>query len=178
MKKIMRISGLLLLLSWLTACGMPGAYSGIYSNPNAFAQQQLKKLAEESDIDLVLVGEDKINLNFYGEPTPVTIEIFQLQDKARFLAADYDSLSISDKSYVLSKTYLDHEEYTIDPSSHQYIKNISISPRTRFLGLIAHFGDIDSVLWKKIIRVDGVGDDAKVIVIVKPQEVRFERMEK
>lgn len=164
---------LIILTGLLMGCTTAGKVVKVIANPSI---QVGENDAQPSEIDLVLIGEDFINLNFDGDSTPVLIEVVQLRDDARFLAADYDSLLANLEGGVLAKTYLDHDEYWIKPSANQHVEKIEISPKTRYLGVIGHYADIDNVLWKKIIRINAFGEQSKILILAKENEIRVEKM--
>ncbi len=169
-----RLGVFLLISISLLGCTTVGKVAKVIADPDI---QVGKNDDQPSMVDLVLVGEDYINSNFYGDPTSVVIELYYLRDKSRFLAADYDSISMGDIKDVIGKAYLDHEEYLIEPSTNEYVSQIEIPDRTRYLGVIAHYADIDNVLWKKILPIKASGDNAKMMILAKEREIKFERLE-
>lgn len=158
----------------LMGCTTAGKVAKVIADPSI---QVGKDEKQPSLIDLVLVGEDYINSNFYGNPTPISIDFYYLRDKSKFLAADYDSISIGNVKDVIGRAYIDHEEYLIEPSVNEYVSEIEIPDRTRYLGVIAHYADIDNVLWKKILSIKAEGDNAKIMILAKEREIKFERLE-
>lgn len=174
MKLIRLTIFLMVTFTALMGCTTAGKIAKVISDPNI---QVGKNDDQPTMIDIVLVGEDFINSNFYGDPTPITIELYYLRDKARFQAADYDSISMGDAKEVIGRAYLDHEEYLIEPSTNVYIGELEVPDRTRYIGIIAHYADIDNVLWKKILPIKAQGDSAKLMILAKEREIKFERLE-
>lgn len=158
----------------LLGCTTAGKVAKVIANPDI---QVGKNDDQPSMVDLVLVGDDYINSNFYGDPTSVVIEFYYLRDKSRFLAVDYDSISMGNIKDVIGKAYLDHEEFLIEPSKNEYISQIEVPDRTRYLGVIAHYADIDNVLWKRVLPIKAYGDDAKIMILAKEHEIKLERLE-
>lgn len=173
MMNYIRIGIFLLVSVALTGCTTVGKVAKVIANPDIQVGENDK---QPTVVDFILVGEDFINSNFYGDPTPIVIDLYYLRDKSRFLAIDYDSISMGDIKDVMGKAYLDHEEYLIEPSTNEYISEIEVPDKTRFLGVIAHYSDIDNVLWKKVLPIKAEGDNAKILVLAKEREIIFERM--
>lgn len=134
------------------------------------------KKAQPTKVTLSLVAEDVLNLNYEGDATPIQIDLFQLKDNSRFLAADYDSIA-SDAKSVLGKSYIDQEEYFIEPSGNQYVKTLELEEKTQYLGVVAHYSDIDEVIWKKIVKVNSLGEEPHFLVLLKDREIRLNRMD-
>lgn len=160
----------------LTACGgieAAGKIAKVIADPGI---QVGDKKQQPTVVSLSLVAEDILNLNFEGDATPIQIDFFQLKDNSRFVAADYDSIA-NDPKYILGSSYIEQEEYFIEPSDNKYIDDIELDSKTKYIGIVAHYADIEEVIWKKIVKVNALGETPHFLVLLKDREVRLDRMD-
>lgn len=84
--------------------------------------------------------------------TPVSFKILQLKDDSLFLSADQDSLT-KDMRAALGSTYIDSEDYILQPGQFKFIPPQEINKNTRFIAVYAQFHEMDGATWKSIVPV-------------------------
>lgn len=167
---------LLAIILLLSGCGgieAAGKIAKVIADPKI---QVGDKKEQPTEVSFSLVGEDVLNLNFEGDATQIQVDVFQLQSNSKFLAADYDGIA-SDPQGMLGRSYISQEEYFVEPSGNQYIESIELDPKTKYLGVVAHYSNIDEVIWKKIVKVNPLGEKLHFLILLKDREIKLDRMD-
>ena len=129
-------------------------------------------------VTLTFLSDDDINQNQDGDATPLEIEVIYLNEDSRFLSADYDELLKQGPQEIFGKNYIDHQEYTILPDQYKIIPDFELAAKTRFVGVIAHYADINNSYWADIIDVDAIGKKETLIIHIKTNEILIKKEDK
>ncbi|TBU84477.1 type VI secretion system lipoprotein TssJ [Phytopseudomonas dryadis] len=95
--------------------------------------------------------------------TPITFKVLQLKDDSLFLNADHDLLTKNLKK-ALGKTYLDDDDYILQPGQFKFIDYVDIHEDTRYLAVFASFHDQDNATWKQVLRLEPTGHKYALLV--------------
>lgn len=102
--------------------------------------------------------------------TPVTFKILQLKDDSVFLNAGYDQLA-KDLKKSLGSTYVDDEDYVLQPGQYKYIDYSAISKKTRYIAVLANFHNQNGATWKQVLRLEQRGYRYALLVVFRDSEV-------
>ena len=84
-------------------------------------------------------------------PSPLLLLVYELKSAAAFNSADFMSLYQRDQA-ELATDLLGREEFVLAPGeSKAYTK--TLSPDTRFLGVVAAYRDIEHARWRSVVPV-------------------------
>ena len=84
-------------------------------------------------------------------PSPVLVRIYELKSVATFNSADFMSLYQRDQA-ELAADLVGREEFVLAPgASKPYAK--TLSPDTRFLGVVAAFRDLENARWRSVVAI-------------------------
>ncbi|PVZ68778.1 type VI secretion system lipoprotein TssJ [Pelagibaculum spongiae] len=123
-----------------------------------------------------LVAQNWLNPNPSGDSSPIEFNVFQLEDDAMFLAADYDQLNTQyEKS--LGTNYLDHSEYALLPGQFKFIGPFNVEDDANYIGIVAKFSDPERSLWKKVIKVKPIGREYHLLMMFAAQDVTLTKVE-
>ncbi len=101
------------------------------------------------DVDTIKKRKQKSSKEAGEEQaTPISLKIIQLKDDSLFMSADYSSLE-KDLKGSLGKTYLDHDEYIIDPKQFKYIDFSEVDEDTHYIAVLAFYRDYNNVKWER-----------------------------
>lgn len=131
-----------------------------------------------SEIKLAFLSDDDINQNQDGDATPIEIQVIYLNEDSRFLGADYDQLLKQGPEKIFGKNYINHQDYTILPDQYKILPAVELEAKTRFIGVIAHYADINNSYWADIVGVDAVGKKETLIIHIKINEVLIKKEDK
>ncbi|ULU26656.1 type VI secretion system lipoprotein TssJ [Dyella terrae] len=102
--------------------------------------------------------------------TPIAFKILQLKDDSVFLNADHDLL-IKDLKKTLGSTYVDDDDYVLQPGQFKYVEFKKIDKNTRYIAVLANFHDQTSAIWKQVMRVESGGHKYSVLVLLQNMDV-------
>lgn len=125
-------------------------------------------------IDLAMVAEPGVNPNREGEGTPLRFQVLQLKDDSMLMAADLDQLR-DDLEDALGTNYLSHDDFTLLPGQWKFYEPFEVDPETRYLGIIAFYGDAEEAEWKKVVRVRSRGEHHHLLVHLRAHEVELRK---
>lgn len=131
-----------------------------------------------SEITLTFLADEDINQNQDGDATPVEVQVVYLNEDSHFLSVDYDQLLTDGPEKILGKNYVDHQDYTLMPEQYKILPPVKLDAKTRFIGVVAHYADINDSYWADIIEVDPVGKKETLIIHIKTNEVLIKKEEK
>lgn len=102
---------------------------------------------------------------------PVVVSVYALSSDHRFYGYDLYSL-IDDPTGVLGPTLVDVlDEISLEPGEYTTFGAFKMPENTRYLAVIAQFGDFDRVKWRDAIEVDDVGEAKNAILSVTHNSV-------
>lgn len=130
-----------------------------------------------SEIEFILLADNDINPNLEGEPAPTDLQVIYLEDDSKLLSTDYYQIATEPLDKILSKNYIEHQDYTLEPGQYKALKPIKIEPKTQFIGVIAHYAGADSgqVYWLDIIDIDGIGQKYKILIHLRAGAVEIKK---
>lgn len=102
--------------------------------------------------------------------TPITFKILQLKDDSVFLSAGYDQLT-KDLKKTLGSTYIDDDDYVLQPGQFKYIEYATISKKARFIAVLANFHNQNGAVWKQVLRLESRGYRYALMVNFRGSEV-------
>ncbi len=102
-------------------------------------------------LNMVLAAGPNINPDPSGASLSVVVRVYQLKDKGRLEAADYNAIWKSDKE-TLSDDFLDRQERIVQPGTQEMLE-IKASPMAAYIGVVALFRNPTGDSWRRIIRI-------------------------
>ncbi len=115
---------------------------------------------EPARVNMVLAAAPNVNPDTSGQGLSVVVRIYQLKDKGRLEAADYNAIWKTDKE-TLSDDFLDRQERVIQPGTQEMIE-IRANPMAAYLGVVALFRNPTGDTWRKIVRISGGNPQIKI----------------
>jgi type VI secretion system protein VasD len=106
-------------------------------------------------IDLAISIGPAVNPGIDGRPLPVAVRIYLLTAAGKFESADVFAL-LEREQATLGAELIAREELTFTPGSTRQVTREADS-RTRFLGAVVLFRDIDRARWRAIQPVASTG---------------------
>jgi type VI secretion system protein VasD len=113
-----------------------------------------------------------INPNSDSEPSPVVLRIYRLKSDSAFNAAEFSEIFYNDRK-VLGGDLLEQKEFNVKPGDSLTYDD-TVSPETRYLGIIAGFRDIDNATWRLIETATPEGEN-NLLLNVDTLSVSFQR---
>ncbi len=104
-------------------------------------------------VNIVMTGAPNVNPDPSGQALSVVVRVYQLKDKGRLEAADYNAIWRSDKE-TLSDDFLDRQERVVQPGTQEMLE-IKTNPMAAYLGVVALFRNPSGDTWRRIIPISG-----------------------
>lgn len=111
-------------------------------------------------VNVALTAAPNINPDSSGQALSVVVRIYQLKDKGRLEAADYNAVWKSDKD-LLSEDFLDRQERMIQPGAQEMME-IRTHPMASYLGVVALFQNPTGDGWRKVVPVTGKSQKVRI----------------
>jgi type VI secretion system protein VasD len=93
----------------------------------------------------------QLNPSASQRPSPLLLRVYELKTAAAFNGADFMALYQRDQA-ELGAELLAKEEFMLSPGeSRPYAK--TLSPDTRFIGVIAAFRDLEHARWRALVPI-------------------------
>jgi len=108
---------------------------------------------QSARVNMVVVAAPNVNPDPSGQALSVVVRIYQLKDKGRLEAADYNAIWRTDKE-TLSDDFLDRQERVVQPGTQEMLE-IKANPMATYLGVVALFRNPSGDTWRKIIPISG-----------------------
>ncbi|MGD9853118.1 MAG: type VI secretion system lipoprotein TssJ [Nitrospirales bacterium] len=109
------------------------------------------------DFGVSLEASNRCNLSEMGQPVPVTVRVYTLQDRTRFEQATFQELWKKDYEY-LGKDLLHRKEVTLRPSSKApIVLNVDPEANEKFIGILALFREYKDGVWRRVIPIERPG---------------------
>lgn len=93
----------------------------------------------------------KINPDLRGRPSPVVLRLYELSAAQRFKEADFFAL-YDQEATTLGNELIAREEMEVKPGDQRPLSK-TLSPQTRFVGVLAAFRNIEKAQWRAIVAV-------------------------
>ncbi|OEY67915.1 type VI secretion system lipoprotein TssJ [Marinobacter sp. X15-166B] len=175
MRSPLRYAGVLAVVWLLTGCSTP--YNAVTKTAKVLWDPDIPVGYPEdlpSRVDLLLLAEPDVNPNEFLAATPIAFQVIEMRDSSRLMAADFDQLLIRLEA-SLGRNYIEHRDYTLIPGQFRFIEPFDVSKHTRFIGVIAFYAYPNSSQWKKVVRIDPVGERYHLLVNLRAREVQLRR---
>jgi len=106
---------------------------------------------EPVKVNMVLNAATNVNPDAGGQPLSVVVRIYQLKDKGRIEAADYNAIWKSDRE-TLSDDLLERQERVVQPGTQEMLE-IQANPMANYLAAVALFRNPSGDTWRRIIPI-------------------------
>ena len=63
------------------------------------------------------------------------------------------------------------------PGQFKFIEPKAIDEDTRYIGVMAQYGDPEVSQWKKVIKIKSIGREYHLLILLKEQEVILDKVE-
>lgn len=124
------------LLRWI-AIVMLAAVAGCASGP-----------PKPTKARMIVTAQADVNPDATGRPSPVVLRVYQLQQDAKFVDADFFAL-FDNEQQVLGSDLLARDEITLAPGERKEVQ-VEVKGEAKFLGAVAAFRDIRNSQWRVI----------------------------
>ena len=111
----------------------------------------------------------QVNPSTSKRPSPVLVRVYELKTAAAFSAADFMSLYQRDKT-ELGGDMLGKDEFVLAPGESKTFAK-TLSPDTRFLGVLAAYRDVEHARWRSVVAVQ---PGQKQNVVIRANELAIE----
>lgn len=138
--KAIKTTGILLLLSLLSACSTMNTKIGSMLNL-------------DTDLDLTFKASSDINPDENNTPSPLYIRMYELKSDKKFRQADFIGLYDKDKEMLGDSMLAKHRLQRLIPGEKRE-KDFVLNPETHFVGLYAEFQNYKDATYKVIIPVE------------------------
>jgi len=163
---------------FLAGCG-----GGAGNNPGAMSKirqiladpsLEVGKFTEEgaSVATVTVYAEPDANRTDYGE-APIELWIFELGDPDELMSADFMTL-VEDPKKILSTSYIKHYKKQVVAGRSTVLAPFDLDEKTRYIGVVAGYADIDNAKWRAVERVRPKGETYSVMVPVTKKRVMLQ----
>lgn len=112
---------------------------------------------DPTTVEMTITATGSINPNSVSEPSPVVLRIYQLKSDSAFNAAEFSEIFYGDRK-VLGGDLLGQKEYNVKPGDNLTYED-TVSPETRYIGIVAGFRDIENATWRVVTAVTAEDDN-------------------
>ena len=109
----------------------------------------LSPWSETTKLDLTLAGDQRLNPDINGRPSPIVLRLLELRHPAAFENADFFTLYQRPKE-SLQPDLVTSEELELRPGENRTLK-VSLQPGSRYLGVLAAYRDLPESRWRLVI---------------------------
>ena len=125
-----------------------------------------------STLDVTLYMQPGANRTAMAD-APVDIWLFELSGDDELMAADFLSLSEKPRE-TLAISYIRHRSKQLLPGRSAILPMVKLKEDTSFLGVAVGFAEIDKSEWRAVEKVKSVGEDYKILIPVKRNQVEIQ----
>jgi type VI secretion system protein VasD len=104
-----------------------------------------------TQVNGTLQASAQINPSVSRRPSPLLVRVYELKTAASFNAADFMSLYQRDQT-ELATDLVGKEEFMLAPGETKVFAK-TLSPETRFLGVMAAYRDVEHARWRSIVAI-------------------------
>jgi type VI secretion system protein VasD len=112
-----------------------------------------------------LTAGDQANLDERGNPLPVQVRVYQLQDKTAFLQASFNELWQQDTE-VLGDNLLDKKEVSVAPNGSVSV-DMKRNKDCHYIGVVAIFRHPEGDNWRALAQVPAGSSFLQLMMTVK-----------
>lgn len=135
------------LIAVLSACSLTG------SGPGDGGTDIVLFEASKDPLSFGLVAATNQNPDQNGRPSPLVVRIYQLADETLFNNAQFYHLLDND-SQILGRDLRKKQQMTIFPGDKNSSKPMVLDRKTRFIGVLAAFRDVDNATPTLIVAIN------------------------
>ncbi|MBP1595388.1 MAG: uncharacterized protein H6Q05_765 [Acidobacteria bacterium] len=106
---------------------------------------------EPVKVSMVLNAATNVNPDVGGQALSVVVRVYQLKDKGRIEAADYNAIWKSDRE-TLSDDLLERQERVVQPGTQEMLE-LQANPMANYIAAVALFRNPAGDTWRRIIPV-------------------------
>lgn len=106
----------------------------------------------QTRLALTLAGNDLLNPDINGRPSPVVVRLLELKNPVGFETGDFFSL-YSRTSATLAQDLIASEELELRPGETAALK-LHVQPRSRFVGVMAAYRNLSETRWRYVIELE------------------------
>lgn len=96
-------------------------------------------------------ADPTLNPDKLSRPSPVLLRFYELVEREAFEAADYVSLNKDDKT-TLGADMVMREDLIIQPGEERILRK-GLSPKTKYIAVMAEYLEIDKATWRAVLEV-------------------------
>lgn len=103
------------------------------------------------DVSINLTTNTALNPDKEGRSSPVVLRIYELSSEKQFVDKDFFDI-YDDEKETLGDTLIKKQEFELSPNES---RKLAISPnnKTKFIGIVAAFRNLDNAKWQEIIAL-------------------------
>lgn len=105
----------------------------------------------QTRLELTLTGNDLLNPDINGRPSPVVVRLLELRNPVGFETQDFFSL-YGRGSESLGQDLIAAEELELRPGQSRHLK-LRATPAGRFVGVLAAYRDLPETRWRYVIEL-------------------------
>jgi len=171
---LLRFLGVIILLLNLSGCETTKKLYKVITDPNVPVGYPSDKASE---LELSFLADPDINANLGGEPTPIDIQVVYLTEDSKILSLDYYQIDPESLNSALGKSYIDHQDYTLEPKQYKVLNPLAIDAKAQYLAIIAHYAAAASgeVYWLDTTELKSVGQKYKMLIHIRADEVEIKK---
>ncbi|WP_025674401.1 type VI secretion system lipoprotein TssJ [Salinivibrio socompensis] len=123
-----------------------------------------------------LVSDSGVNPNIVGDPAPIEVQVFELEDDSMFMSAGFDQLR-TDYEGALNSNFINNYDYVLTPGQFKFVNAFEIDEDTNYIGVMAHFAEPNLGEWKKAVKVLNKGREYHLLMLFQDYDVKLEKVE-
>ncbi|GAB2655914.1 type VI secretion system lipoprotein TssJ [Vibrio panuliri] len=157
--------------NWLSICFIALFLSACSSEPETYDPTQLP-----TKVTFSIVAQEGMNPSVMGQSSPVEIQVFELVDDSMFMSSSYDQMR-EDYEKALKSNFVKSYDYAMTPGQFKFVNAIEVDEETNYIGIMAHFSDIELSEWKKAVKVLNKGREYHLLMLLNDYDVKLEKVE-
>jgi type VI secretion system protein VasD len=110
----------------------------------------------------VSVSQD-VNPNVLGQSSPIVVSLYQLANNITFNATDFMGLYQNAKG-SLGEDFISQYQFEVAPGQY-YNFSYKLDPKTRYIGIVAAYSQINKSAWRQIIVLNPSDYPAEFLLI-------------
>lgn len=111
----------------------------------------LSPYSAQTRLELTLTGNELLNPDINGRPSPVVVRLLELRNPVSFETQDFFTL-YGRGSESLGQDLIAAEELELRPGESQRLK-LHATPAGRFVGVLAAYRDLPETRWRYVIEL-------------------------
>lgn len=115
------------------------------------------------ELSVFIQASDQVNPNEAGEPSPVSLTMYELSNDAQFLAADFFALYEQDVQ-TLGGQLIRKRDYQLRPGEKVSFTT-DMRNTTTHLAFLAGYRQIENADWRSVLAVDGADEQAVYVAL-------------